>query len=151
MRCKICRFWETKARFKLTEKTKFEQMAREGSSLKELSQYLEFCGLKTSRETVRQHLKHMDLDVRRQREAEKEIQKEKKGIGQKLRSFFHKNDLPFEVECKHEITESFFSIADERVYTKCKKCEKILGSADPQDKSRNHREKTLIILEALQK
>ena len=131
-RCKICKFWSTQGKYRIGEKATFEKKCREGSSLRDMVKYLEFCGLKVSRETVRRHLQCMDIDVRLQRKAEIEIKKEQKGIRGKLRGIFRRPHVGVKLECEHKFTENFFDINEEVVRTKCSTCGKILsGSIDP--------------------
>jgi hypothetical protein len=149
-RCKICKYFgKGYGRLRIAEKQIFEKKCYENVSFRELSKYLEYsCQLKVSHNLVRNHIKHcMPREVELQREAEKEIQKSKKSLKNRVKGFFFKSSEEVRLECKHHNTFSWFEFG--QVWTKCTDCNEILGKCDPQEKSRNSREKTLILLEAL--
>ena len=151
-RCKICSFFNKgHGKYRVSERETFRKMIREGKSLKELSQYLEFLGLEVSRETTRQHiLRCTSLEIREQRASEIEIKKEGKGIRGKLRNIFSKPYVEPSFKCPHKRTELFFDTFEEVVKCRCIDCRKILsGSLDPHRRRRNQRYRDLTVLEAL--
>ncbi len=151
-RCKICKYFSSgHGQYRQTEKAIFEHKLREGVSLRELSKYLEYsCRLKVSHNLIRNHIKNcMSKDVKAQRDAEKGRQKANKSLKNRVKSIFFRSTEDLKIECKHQFTESWFQ--DGKVWTRCKSCNEVLGCNDPQEKSRNSREKTLILLEALMK
>lgn len=151
---KIRRYFESgPGRYNGSAYDTFKRKIADGESLRNLCRFLEGAGLKVSPTTVQKYIDTLEVEYRQQRKVEKELQKNKKGIRQKLRSIFHKNELPLEIECTHTNTRLAFDVASESIITICcnPKCKKVIGRDDPQSKSRNYKEKSLIILEALQK
>lgn len=149
-RCKICKYFsEGHGKYRLSEKEIFEKKIRENVSLRELSKYLEYsCRLKVSHTLIRNHIKNcMSKDVQLQREAEDRVQKANRSIKKRVKNFFFRQDEQVSPGCKHLNTFNWFEQG--QVWTRCKDCNEILGKNDPQEKSRNSREKNLIILEAL--
>lgn len=148
-RCKVCKYFSKgHGQYRTEEKRIFEHKIREGISLRELSRYLEYSvRLKVSHNSIRNHIKNcMPEDVQHQREANIEVQKRNSSLKSKVKKLFFRNEDEF-VECKHLSTLSWFQ--DGLVWTRCRQCKKILGKQEPQEKSRNSKEKTLILLEAL--
>ena len=148
-KCKIGKFFSSgNGQYRQNEKAIFEHKIREGVSLRELSKYLEYSvRLKVSYNTIKNHIKNcMSKDVQLQREANIEVQKRNSSLKSKVKKLFFRNEDEF-VECKHLSTLSWFQ--DGLVWTRCRQCKKILGKQEPQEKSRNSKEKTLILLEAL--
>lgn len=150
-RCKICKFFETgHGQYRNTEKAIFDHKIRENVSLRELSKYLEYsCRLKVSHNSIKNHIQHcMPEAVQLQRSAEMDVKKKNSGLKTKIKSLFFRPKEEFP-ECNHLHTEIWFQ--DGLVWTKCRHCKKVLGKHDPQQKTRNSKEKNLILLEALLK
>ena len=70
----------------------FKRKIANGESLRNLCRFLEGAGLKVSPSTVSKYIYNLDIEYKQQRTVEKELQKEKRGVRQKLRSIFHKNE-----------------------------------------------------------
>jgi len=152
--CRICRFFQ-KYPYKLSEKELFEKKCREGTSLRKLELLLEAYGLKAKKDLIAKHIKVcMNVQVAQQREIEKEIKKKGiRAVGQKLRQFFVKPELPKTLECEHLRTTQFFDMGREEVFIKCLDCGKILGSYDPEENERRMERdpRNVILYNALRK
>jgi len=146
--CKICSWLEAHK----WNKEAFEKEVREGKSLRHLQTYLKALGLRVSKDTISAHIKRdMGLEVKEQRFHEKVIDKAKKPF-QKLNQFWIKpSELPS--ECDHALTTQFMDFATERVWIKCLKCGKLLGSYDPEalEKKMESDSRNLAILQALRR
>jgi len=146
--CKICQFLGDHKYFR----EGFEKEVREGRSLRHLQTFLRAQGLQISKDSISNHIrKCMNLEIREQRFHEKVIDKAKKPF-QKLNQFWIKpSELPS--ECDHALTTQFMDFATERVWIKCLKCGKLLGSYDPEalEKKMESDSRNLAILEALRR
>lgn len=149
-RCKICKYFQKGyGQYRSSEKELFEKKCRENESLRELAKYLEYsCRLRVSYNLVRSHIKNcLPKDITTQRETLKEIQEANKSLKKRIKSFFFRGKTEAKVECKHNDTYSWFERG--LVWTKCKGCQRILGTMDPQRRGQDSWRKAMIILEAL--
>ena len=150
--CRICRFFGKP--YRQSEKETFEKLVREGTSLRRLEVFFLALNLKVRKDAISNHIKKcMSLEVSEQRTIEKEIQKGKVTIGQKVKGFFirPKEEPIIPTECPHTVTIPFFDLSSERVRVRCRQCGKVLsGSVDPHKKQKRRR-KDLIVYGSLKK
>lgn len=145
MKCRICAFWE-KYPYRLNDRLFFEKKCREGTSLRKLELLLESYGIRAKKDLISKHIRVcMNVQVSQQREIEKGIKKEGiKRVGKKLRNFFIRPEEPkLPQACKHVATESFYDISSERIFTRCKICKALLGSADPEEKNNKRKSEAI--------
>jgi len=147
--CRICKFFQSHPH-KVSEEF-FEQKAREGIPLRQLSLLLESYGLKVSKDLVSKHIREcLPSEIREQRQAEKEHKaKESKSVFKGIEDFFR----PKKEKCEHLRTMSYFDMGMERVIVQCKDCGMRLYDYDSEQEERNQRrnsERCLRILKRLE-
>jgi len=131
--CKICKFYETKNRFRPSDRVYFERKANEKSSLKELTIILEAQGLKVSRETVRGHLNDC-LGLSTAKEPT---------LSDRITSFFRPRETQGEGLCEHKVLVPFLG-EDGLVYMSCQSCHKTVGEgSEPVNRSDPRRDRLL--------
>lgn len=141
MKCKICEFWR-KYPYRLNDRLFFEKKCREGLSLRKLELLLESYGIIAKKDLISKHIRAcMNVQVSQQREIEKGIKREGiKVIGQKLRGFFIRPELPILPKtCEHRRTRYSFDhnyssrTSDGLVWIICLDCGEVVKKFDPQE------------------
>jgi len=133
----------------------FYAKIREGLSLRHLQTWLEANGCKVSVATLSNYVKTLDLEIRKQRELERNLKKKSPSAINKVREFFSSltGETFTPIGCEHKVTERFFDMASEKVCIKCSSCGKLLASYDPEEHEKRMEKdpRNWKLLEALQK